>query len=59
MTDFILLAVIALIVGGAALYIYKKKSGAKCVGCPYAKQCGGACSGGCGHAETDRNNDKK
>ena len=38
MTDILVLAVIALIVGGAALYIYKaKKSGAKCVGCPHAK----------------------
>ena len=47
MTDILVLAVIALIVGGAALYIYKaKKSGAKCVGCPYAKSCSGGC--GCG-----------
>ena len=40
MTDILVLAVIALIVGGAALYIYKaKKSGVKCVGCPHAKTC--------------------
>ena len=46
MTDILVLAVIALIVGGAALYNYKaKKSGAKCVGCPHAKTCS---SGGCG-----------
>ena len=46
MTDILVLAVIALIVGGATLYIYKaKKSGAKCGGCPHAKTCS---SGGCG-----------
>ena len=48
MTDILVLAVIALIVGGATLYIYKaKKSGAKCVGCPHAKTCASARSG-CG-----------
>ena len=47
MTDIILLAVIALIVGGAGVYIYKaKKRGAKCIGCPYAKSCSGC---GCGN----------
>ena len=47
MTDIVVLAVIALIVGGAGLYIYKaKKSGAKCVGCPHAKSCSGGCSCG-------------
>ncbi len=41
MTDFLVAAVIALIVGGASLFIYKeKKSGAKCIGCPHAKSCG-------------------
>lgn len=38
-----LLAIIAVIV----LYLYKaKKRGETCIGCPYAKQCGGKC-GGC------------
>ena len=44
------IAVVALlaIVGAAAGYVYKaKKSGQKCVGCPYAKQCGSK-SYGCG-----------
>lgn len=45
--DVILITVIVLIVGAAALYIYKeKKKGVKCIGCPYAKQCGGGCCGG-------------
>jgi hypothetical protein len=44
--DYIIIAVVALIVGGAARYIYKaKKRGAKCIGCPSANQCSGQCSG--------------
>ncbi len=44
MTDLIIIAVIAICVGLAAMYIYKeKKSGSGCVGCPYAKDCGGKC----------------
>lgn len=38
--NIILVAVIAIIVGAAVLYIVKsKKRGVKCIGCPYAKQC--------------------
>lgn len=34
MTDLIILAVLALILGAAAGYVYKaKKSGVKCIGC--------------------------
>ena len=46
MTDDIIAAIaIVLIVGAAVAYIIKaKKSGQKCVGCPYSK----SCSGGCG-----------
>ena len=49
MTDFIIIAVIVAILGFAAWYVYKaKKSGKKCIGCPYgcncsAKQCSGSC----------------
>lgn len=46
--DYIVLAVIIAIIGGAALYIYKaKKKGIKCIGCPEGANCGGNCSGGC------------
>lgn len=53
MTDFIILAVIALIIGAAAFYIRKeKKRGVKCVGCPAGVECakkhGEAGCGGCG-----------
>ena len=44
MTDFVVIVVLALICGAAVRYIYKaKKSGAKCIGCPAAKSCGGGC----------------
>ena len=56
--DYIIIAVILAIVGGAALYIRKaKKSGKKCIGCPDSAACSGNCSGcscGCGKAESER-----
>ena len=46
--DILAIVAIVLIVGGAVLYIVRaKRRGEKCVGCPYAKQCGGNCQGGC------------
>ncbi|MCI5774108.1 MAG: FeoB-associated Cys-rich membrane protein [Erysipelotrichaceae bacterium] len=40
MIDLIVLAIIAACVGFASYYLYrKKKQGAKCIGCPYAKEC--------------------
>lgn len=49
MTDFIIIAVLVVIVGAAVLYLRKaKKNGVKCVGCPDGGSCGGKCSeGGC------------
>lgn len=48
MENIIIIAVIALIVGGAVAYIIKaKKSGQKCIGCPDSKTCQGSCSGSC------------
>jgi len=50
--DILILAIIVLILGGAALYIYKaKKSGAKCIGCPDGdckKNGSSGCGCGCG-----------
>ena len=58
--DYIAIAVVVLIVGAAAFYIVRaKKRGEKCVGCPYARECGGKCGGACDHAKADENNDKK
>lgn len=57
MVNVVVTIILAAIVGGAGLYIYKaKKSGAHCIGCPDAKACAagrreggcsGSCSGGC------------
>lgn len=44
MKDIIIIIFIAIVVGSALLYLIRaKKRGEKCVGCPYAKQCGGSC----------------
>ena len=47
MVNFIIIAVVAAILGGILFYLYRaKKRGETCIGCPYAKQCGsGACGG--------------
>ena len=43
--DFLILAIIALIVGGASFYIIRaKKKGQKCIGCPDSKTCSGSCA---------------
>lgn len=47
MDNIIILAVLALVLGGAAGYLYKaKKKGVKCVGCPYGSKCSGNCCSG-------------
>ena len=53
MENFIIAAVVTIIVGLAVLYIYKaKKSGKKCIGCPDSGSCSGHCSGcSCGCSE--------
>ena len=49
LVDYILLAVVAVVLGLAGWYIYKaKKTGKKCIGCPDSCACSaGNCSGGC------------
>ena len=43
--DIIVLAIIALIVGGASFYIIRaKKNGQRCIGCPDSKTCSGNCA---------------
>ena len=43
--EIIAIALIVLIIGGAVAYIVKaKKSGKKCIGCPYGSSCDGKCS---------------
>ena len=56
--DYIAIAAIVLIVGAAAFYIIRaKRRGEKCVGCPYAKQCGGVCS--CKNEGNDKSEDSE
>ena len=46
LVDYIVIAAIVLVVGGAIAYIIKaKKSGKKCIGCPDSGSCGGSCAG--------------
>lgn len=53
--DFIVLAVVFVIIAAAAGYVIRaKKRGVKCVGCPSGGTCSAQCSGcscGCGSAE--------
>ncbi len=40
LTDFIILAVLIIVVGSALAYIiHKKKSGVRCIGCPESGSC--------------------
>ena len=54
MDNFILLAVLAVIIGAALAYVIKaKKRGVKCIGCPDGEKCSGNCSccSGCVNTE--------
>lgn len=45
MENVIIILLLAAILGFAVFYIVRsKKRGDKCIGCPYAKKCGGKCS---------------
>jgi len=55
MENFIIILIVLCIVGAIVLYLYKaKKRGETCIGCPYAKQCGGKCDGGCNSKKTNK-----
>ncbi len=44
MENIIIIAIVAGIVMAICFYLYReKKKGRTCIGCPYAKQCGGKC----------------
>lgn len=54
MENYIIIAIILLIVGLAAFYVIRaKKNGAKCIGCPHGScpSKGKGCSCGCGGQE--------
>ena len=39
LTDVLILVLVLVIIGTAAVYIRKEKKQGRCVGCPYAKEC--------------------
>ena len=48
MENLIIIAVLGVIIGGAAGYVYKaKKKGQKCIGCPSGGCCNGSDQNGC------------
>lgn len=57
MENYIIIAVVVLIVALAGIYVYKaKKSGKKCIGCPDSGSCSGNCAGcnGCCSSAEDK-----
>ena len=53
MVNFIIIAIVAVIIGFVVGYIRKKKrQGIKCIGCPDALTCGGNCARCSGHQKT-------
>lgn len=47
MENIIVILMLVAIASGIIWYLIRaKKRGEKCIGCPYAKQCGGNCNGG-------------
>ncbi len=45
MENYIIIAVLVVIIGAIIGYLIKrKKQGAKCIGCPYANKCSGCCN---------------
>ena len=54
MANIVIILIVLAVVGAIVWYLYRaKKRGQTCIGCPYAKQCGGHCSSGsnCGCAD--------
>ncbi len=48
LTDFAIIGIVAVILISVIVYIIKaKKSGAKCIGCPYSKNCNSKSSCSC------------
>ncbi len=48
MKNSIVILILAAVIGLAVYYIVRqKKNGAKCIGCPYSKECGKSFADGC------------
>ena len=58
--DYLIIAIVAVIFGGAIYYIFRaKKQGQKCIGCAYAKTCSNGCSGCSGKCGCNTDSEKK
>ncbi len=54
--DLVVILILALVIGLAVFYIVKKKkSGAKCIGCPYSESCNKNGTSGCNCCNTEEN----
>lgn len=54
MENIIVILILVAIAAGIICYLVRaKKRGEKCIGCPYAKQCGNKCGCGCSDKKTD------
>ena len=48
MENVIVVFILVAIAAGIIWYLIRaKRKGEKCIGCPYAKQCGSKCNAGC------------
>lgn len=57
--EIIAIIAVVLIIGGAVAYIIKaKRSGQKCIGCPYSKQCASG-KGGCSCSFSEQKGEEK
>ena len=57
MENFIVVVILLAIIGAIVWYLWRaKKRGEKCIGCPYARQCGSKCGGHCDHVKNDDRN---
>ncbi len=52
----VVLLLLAIAAGIIWYLIRAEKRGETCIGCPYAKQCGSKCNGGCGCEKTNTDN---
>ena len=60
MQNFIVILIVAVIIGLASRYIYKEnKRGVKCIGCPDSAKCSGNCSGCSGHCNCSTSDPSK
>lgn len=56
MTNFMVIVVLAIVIGAAIAYIVKeKKKGVRCVGCPYGGTCGKQGTDDCCSCHTETN----